>query len=129
MGDRNDLLLWHNGTELVQQVAQNCSNTIVGLQIPSAIDMEAFADHPNVTAIVNFGMAGQEAGNAVVDILFGAVNPSGRLPYTIGKRREDYAADVEYFNTTDLTPSSPISTIPQLDYVEKLNIDYVSSLV
>jgi len=124
MGDRNDLLLWHNGTELVQQVAQNCSNTIVGLQIPSAIDMEAFADHPNVTAIVNFGMAGQEAGNAVVDILFGAVNPSGRLPYTIGKRREDYAADVEYFNTTDLTPSSPISTIPQLDYVEKLNIDY-----
>ena len=124
MGDRNDLELWHNGTGLVQNVASQCDNVIVNIQTPDAVNVEAFVDNPNITAIVNWGMAGQEAGNAVVDILFGKVNPSGRLPYTWGKSRDDYPADVQYFNVTDLTPSSPISTIPQITYSEKLNIDY-----
>lgn len=124
MGDRNDLELFYNGTALVQTVASQCDNVIVGIQAPDVVSIEGFVDNPNVTAIINFGMAGQEAGNAVVDILFGKVNPSGRLPYTWGKSRGDYPADVQYFNVTGLTPSSPIETIPQITYSEKLNVDY-----
>ncbi|KIJ34156.1 hypothetical protein M422DRAFT_782982 [Sphaerobolus stellatus SS14] len=36
------------------------------------------------------------SGNAIVDVLLGAVNPSGRLVYTIAKQRSDYPADVLY---------------------------------
>jgi len=40
------------------------------------------------------GLPGQEAGNSLVDVLWGAVNPSGRLPYTIAKSTSDYSAQL-----------------------------------
>ena len=51
----------------------------------------------------------------MTDVLYGDYNPSGRLPYTIAKKREDYGADVLY--------SSP-DPIPQITYSEGLLIDY-----
>ena len=44
---------------------------------------------------------GQEGGAALAEILFGDVNPSGRLPDTIGKKREDFS-DYPYYGTTDV---------------------------
>ena len=40
------------------------------------------------------GIPGQEAGNSLVDVLYGDWNPSGRLPYTIAKSPEDYGAQL-----------------------------------
>ncbi|KAF7364847.1 Glycoside hydrolase family 3 protein [Mycena venus] len=114
-GDRNDLQAWHNGDALVQQVAQFSTNTVVVVNSVGPIVVEAWIDHPNVTAVVWSGLPGQEAGNAVTDILFGAYNPSGRLPYTIGKSITDYPAQVIYTSTT------PILSIP---YSEGIFIDY-----
>ena len=37
---------------------------------------------------------GQESGNGLVDILYGAASPSGKLPYTIAKQASDYGASV-----------------------------------
>lgn len=51
----------------------------------------------------------------MVDVLYGDVNPSGRLPYTIAKKREDYPADVLYNSTL---------TNPPINYTEGLLIDY-----
>ena len=39
-------------------------------------------------------MAGSEVGNALTDVLYGAWNPSGRLPYTIAKSPSDYPAQL-----------------------------------
>ena len=114
-GDRNDLQLWHGGDALINATASVCSNTIVVAHTVGAVIMEAWIDNPNVTAVLNAGLPGQESGNALVDVLFGAVNPSGKLPYTIGKSRSDYAADVLY--------SSSMQT-PQITYSEGPNIDY-----
>jgi len=62
------------------------SATLVG-----PVLVESWIDNPNVTAVLHAGLPGQESGNAIVDVLFGAVNPSGRLPYTIAKARGDYS--------------------------------------
>jgi hypothetical protein len=60
-------------------------------------------------------LVGIYVGNSLTDVLYGYYNPSGRLPYTIARKREDYGADVLY------SSSDPI---PQITYGEGLLIDY-----
>ena len=47
-----------------------------------------------MTAVVWGGLEGTETGNALVDVIYGAANPSGRLPYTIAKSPKDYPAQL-----------------------------------
>ena len=117
MGDRNNLTAWANGDNLIRNVSSVQSNTIVVIHSPGQIDMEAWIENPNVTAVIQAHMPGAEAGSAIADVLYGDYNPSGRLPYTIAKKRSDYSADVQYFTSPDTATS-------QLLYAEKLNIDY-----
>jgi len=114
-GDRNDLQAWHGGDALVKKVASVNSNTVVVVNTVGPIVVEAWIDHPNITALVWSGLPGQEAGNALTDVLYGAYNPSGRLPYTIGKNIKDYPAQIDKVLT--------INTL-QVPYTEGLNIDY-----
>ncbi|EGN95000.1 glycoside hydrolase family 3 protein [Serpula lacrymans var. lacrymans S7.3] len=112
-GDRNNLQAWHSGDALVEKVASVNNNTIVVVNTVGPIVVEAWIDNPNV--FVWSGLPGEEAGNSLIDILYGAYNPSGRLPYTIGKSIDDYAAQI---NT-----SIPIGIL-EIPYSEGLFIDY-----
>lgn len=118
-GDRNNITLWHGGEALIAATAAVCANTIVVQHVVGPVTVEGWIDHPNVTAVLHAGLPGQESGNALVDVLFAdgdqATNPSGRLPYTIAKAREDYPADILYTSS---------DTTPQITYEEGLNIDY-----
>jgi beta-glucosidase len=91
---RNNLTAWNNGDALVGAVAANNSNTIVVVHSVGPLILEPWVDHPNVTAVVWAGLGGTETGNALVDVLYGDVNPSGRLPYTIAKSPSDYSAQL-----------------------------------
>ncbi|KAG8870801.1 hypothetical protein FRB97_009365 [Tulasnella sp. 331] len=93
-GDRNNMSAWHGGDALVQSVAAVNKNTVVIVNSVGPLIMESWIENPNVTALVWAGIQGQEAGNAIVDVLWGTVNPSGRLPYTIAKQQSDYPAQV-----------------------------------
>lgn len=62
-------------------------------------------------------LPGEESGNAIADILLGNENPSGKLPYTIGKSLDDYGPGAKILYT-----SSNLS--PQQNYSEGLYIDY-----
>ncbi|KIM41998.1 glycoside hydrolase family 3 protein [Hebeloma cylindrosporum] len=114
-GDRNNLTAWHGGDALVLAVAEQNNNTIVVVNSVGPLILEPWIDHPNVTAVVWAGLPGQEAGNSIADVLYGNWNPSGRLPYTIAKRPEDYGAQLL------IGQGQEILTIP---YTDGLNIDY-----
>lgn len=69
----------HNQNAMIEAVAKANEKVIVVLSVPGAVVMPWSGD---VAAIVTNFMPGQQAGNAVADVLFGKVNPSGKLPLT-----------------------------------------------
>lgn len=109
----------HNSTQVVNNVAERCNQTIV-ITHSGGINTMPWANHPKVSAILAAHYPGQETGNSIADVIFGDVNPSGRLPYTIAKRKKDYNAGV--FNLTG--PSRTDSSAWQVDFDEGLFIDY-----
>lgn len=91
---RKNLTAWLNGDALVRAVASQNNNTIVVINSVGPLILEPWIDHPNVTAVVWAGLGSSETGNALVDVIYGTVNPSGRLPYTIAKSPKDYPAQL-----------------------------------
>ncbi|KAF9476635.1 glycoside hydrolase family 3 protein [Pholiota conissans] len=120
-GDRKNLTAWHGGDALVLSVAAQNNNTIVIVNSVGPLILEPWIEHPNVTAVVWAGLPGQEAGNSLADVLYGAWNPSGRLPYTIAKSPSDYGAQL----VLPAPGENPSGTDPlPVPYTEGLNIDY-----
>lgn len=116
-GDRNNLTLWHGGDQLVQNVSSRCNNTILVLHTVGPVLLGNYSDNPNITAILWAGLPGEQSGNSIADVLYGRVNPSGRLPFTMAKAREDYGTGILY------TPNNG-SGAPQIDFTEGNFIDY-----
>ena len=80
--DRDDYALPYYQTELIQAVCRANPRTIVVVISGSPVDLVA----PSVCApaIVWGWLGGMEVGHALADVLLGTVNPSGKLPFTIG---------------------------------------------
>lgn len=116
-GDRNNLTLWHEGETLIKNVTAGCNNTIVVIESVGPVLVDSFYKNENVTAILWVGLQGEQAGNSIVDVLYGDVNPSGKLPFTIGANRKDYGTDVMY------KPNNGRGA-PQDDFTEGVFIDY-----
>ncbi len=91
--DRESMDLTGDQDELIRAVTAAQPNTVVVLNAGCIVSMP-WAD--DVAAIVHAWYPGQECGNAIADVLFGAVNPAGKLPTTIPKRYEDTAAIRNY---------------------------------
>ncbi|KAL3445249.1 glycosyl hydrolase family 3 N terminal domain-containing protein [Aspergillus insuetus] len=115
--DRETLQFDWNGTQVVESVANACNNTIV-ITHSAGVNVLPFADHPNVTAILLAHYPGQESGNSITDVLYGDVNPSGRLPYTIAYDEADYNAPI----VTDIQTTGVDDWQSWFD--ERLEIDY-----
>ncbi len=91
--DRENMRLPGQQDELIARVAAANPNTVVVINAGSAVEM-AWAD--DVAAILQSWYGGQEAGNGLADVLFGDVNPSGKLPTTLPVRLEDNPAFINY---------------------------------
>ncbi|KAL1643245.1 hypothetical protein SLS61_009344 [Didymella pomorum] len=91
--DPASLNLQWNATKAVESTAAMCSITIVVMHGPDVVLMPS-ADNENVTAILSAHCPGEETGNAITDILWGLVEPSGRLLYTVPRNPSDYGTQV-----------------------------------
>jgi beta-glucosidase len=87
--DRKDLKLPFGQDELIEKVVAANPRTIVVLIDGGAVEMPWVDQAP---AIVQAWYPGMEGGNAIAGVLFGDVNPSGRLPCTFPKRLGDSPA-------------------------------------
>jgi beta-glucosidase len=77
-GDRADLALPEHQRELIRRAARASTKTVVVLEGGSAILVDEWID--SVNALLMVWYPGREGGHAIANVLFGDVNPSGRLP-------------------------------------------------
>ena len=91
LGDRSNLGLKEDDIKLIEAIAKVNEKCVVVLIGGSAIIMEEWKE--KVPSILMAWYSGMEGGNALANILFGKVNPSGKLPFTIPKD----SAQLPYF--------------------------------
>lgn len=114
-GEASDLTsidLQHSQNELIAQVAAANPRTVVVLNTGSAVTMPWLND---VEAVVEGWYPGQENGNAIAALLYGDVNPSGKLPVTFPKSLADVPAS---------TPAQFPGTADRVEYSEGVQVGY-----
>jgi beta-glucosidase len=94
-GDRQSLSLKAEQIRMIETVAGVNPNTVVCLVTGSMIMIEAWAK--NIPGILYSWYPGMEGGAALARILFGEVNPSGKLPFSIPTSVEH----LPYFSSSD----------------------------
>ncbi|KAF4498057.1 beta-glucosidase [Fusarium agapanthi] len=121
--DRANMALPPGSDDLISAVLQANPNTVVLIQSGTPVSMP-WVDQTSTIAQAWFG--GNEAGNGIADMLFGAANPSGKLPITMPRRVSDnpsalsfrseggrvlYSEDVHvgyrWYDTLDIEPLFP----------------------
>jgi beta-glucosidase len=81
--------------ELIEEMAAANKNVIVLLTSGGGVDMNQWIDR--VPALLQVWYPGQEGGKAAAEILFGDVNPSGRLPATFERHWQDNPVHDSYY--------------------------------
>jgi beta-glucosidase len=92
--DRADLDLTGHQVALIQAVTAAQPRTVVILNNGSAVTMNGWID--GAAAVLEAWMMGQAGGGAIADVLFGEVNPSGKLAETFPLRLEDNPAYLNF---------------------------------
>ncbi len=92
--DRSNFELPNDQARLIRAVSAVNPNTIVVLMSGSSIETASWEQH--VPAMLEAWFAGQEQGHAVARVLFGDVNPSGKLPLTFGRSQNPLHSSLEY---------------------------------
>lgn len=88
--DRADMKLPYEQDLLIRELLEVRPDMIVVLLAGSPVEMGAWIDQADTLLWGRY--AGTEGGNALADVLLGAVNPSGKLPETFYKKHTDCSA-------------------------------------
>ncbi len=113
--DRTDYSLPYNQDAVIEALAKANPNLVVVGLTGNAYSMPWLKDVP---AVVQGWYGGSESGHIIADVLFGEVNPSGKLPMTFAKELTDYAAHAS--NDSAVYPGKNGDVI----YSEGLNVGY-----
>ena len=110
--DRPSIDLLYGQNELINALAEANPNIVVALVSGNAVSMPWIDTVPSV---LQTWYLGSEAGHAFADVLFGDVNPSGKLPFTFPKQLGDSPA--HYAGKAFPNPD-------RNDYVEGIYVGY-----
>ncbi|KAI5200586.1 hypothetical protein E4T39_05715 [Aureobasidium subglaciale] len=91
--DRPHMNLPPGNDELINAVLDANSNTVIVVQSGTPVAMPWAG---KAKAIVQAWFGGNETGNGIADVLYGDVNPSGKLPLTMPRRIQDNPAYINY---------------------------------
>jgi beta-glucosidase len=108
--DKPDLQLIGPASDLIKAVVAVNPKTVVVLTNGSPVSVEDWIDQ--VPALIEAWYPGMEGGNAIADVLFGDVNPSGKLPCTFGKKLTDWKC---HSMTTEVFPGTGNNGIEKYD--------------
>lgn len=125
----NDYYLSPEETKLIDQVSTafhaKGKKVVVLLNVGGLIETVSWRD--KVDGILLTWLPGQEAGNAIADILSGTVNPSGKLPTTFSEKYEDDPTSVgfpgrEYGDLIDMGFQKV--RLAEIEYKEGIYVGY-----
>ncbi len=114
--DRTFALPWGQD-ELIQAVSAANKNTIVAITGGGGVDMRAWID--KVPALLHNWYPGQEGGQALAEIVFGARSPEGHLPASFERAWEDNPTHDSYY-----APPTPEGSTPHVKYSEGVFVGY-----
>ena len=104
--DMPEITLPANQVKMIKAVAAASRRSVLILHCGNPIDVRDFID--DVDAIICAHFLGQEGGNALAEVLYGKVNPSGKLAVTWPKKLED-TPSYQYFPAMETTRGWEIS--------------------
>lgn len=108
-GDRDRITLYPAQEKLIKEIAKVNPKCAVVIVAGSAVAMSNWID--NVPSVLMGWFSGEQMGNALYDILFGDVNPSGKLPITFPLSLDDY-------------PKDHYTSAPRIEYNEGIYVGY-----
>jgi beta-glucosidase len=111
-GDRT-FPLPYGQTELIREMVAANPKVVVAITSGGNVDSTKWIDR--VPAVLETWYAGQEGGQALAEILFGDVNPSGHLPATFERKAEDNPTFAHYY---------PEGDSKRVDYKEGIFVGY-----
>lgn len=113
--DLDTITLPANQVSLIRAVASVATKTVLVLHHGNPIDISAVVD--DVDAIFAAHFPGQEGANALLDLITGEANPSGRLATTWPSRYDEYC--VPTLNTFKCSPEAQ-----RIKYQEGIHVGY-----
>lgn len=91
--DRKHMKMPANQLELIDKVCEVCSNVVVVLHNGSPVEMP-FKN--KVKSILEMYLGGQAVGGAACDLIFGKINPSGKLAETFPEKLSDNPSFISF---------------------------------
>jgi beta-glucosidase len=114
--DRPWELHWHRDLNVIRHCQTHNPNTIVVIVAGGGVEMASWID--KTAAVLHAWYPGENGCQAIAEILFGKINPSGRLPITIERSWADGAAVSNY-----LPPGGSHYNVPDFDWPTRAVFD------
>lgn len=98
-GDKKSLALRKAEIDAIKTAGELNKNTVVALVCGSMILTNQWED--SVSSILYSWYSGMEGGSALASVLFGDVNPSGKLPFSIPEE-EKHLPEIDFFKANSI---------------------------